>query len=221
LETTLQEFEPGTYKLIVLDAMYRFAIDGVSENDNAAMAEFYNLLDRIAAHTKAAIVVVHHSAKGYQNAKRVTDVGAGAGAQSRAADSHLVLREHKLNGVFVLEAAVRSFPTVEPMALMFEYPAWVPLLDVDPTQLKTPQIERQVRRDEEAISKITEALAGEPATPRKLRDATGMGRDRIQRLLTLMESQDLVERNPTEVKGNSTYEYRLTAEGMRDDRTVA
>lgn len=221
LEETLQEFEPGTYKLIVLDAMYRFAIDGVSENDNAAMAEFYNGLDRIAARTKAAIVVVHHSAKGYQNAKRVTDVGAGAGAQSRAADTHLVIREHKQNGVFVLEAAVRSFPGVEPMALTFEYPAWIPLLDVDPTQLRTPQMEHQDQRDEEATSKITKALADGPATPRKLRDATGMGRDRIQRLLSLMEAQGHVEKIPTEVKGNPTYEYRITAEGKRDDRTAA
>ena len=62
--------------------MYRFAIEGVSENDNAAMAGFYNRLDRIAERTKAAIVLIHHSSKGSQSDKRITDVGAGAGSQS-------------------------------------------------------------------------------------------------------------------------------------------
>ena len=93
--------QPGQYKLIFWDALYRFAVEGVSENDNSAMATFYNRMDRIAAWTNAANVLIHHASKGDQSGKRVTDVGAGAGAQSRAADCHLILREHETPGIAV------------------------------------------------------------------------------------------------------------------------
>ncbi len=41
--------------------------------------------------------------------KAMGGVGAGAGAQSRVADVHLVLRDHEEAGVAVVDAAVRSF----------------------------------------------------------------------------------------------------------------
>ena len=153
--------QPGQYKLIILDAMYRFCIDGVSENDNSAMAAFYNRLDRIAAHTQAAIVVIHHASKGSQGEKRVTDVGSGAGAQSRAADCHLVLREHEEDGAVVLDAAVRSFPPVEPLGLRWQFPLWIPDSGVDPAMLKGKQTageQRQAERDQQGTNKIIDSL---------------------------------------------------------------
>lgn len=47
----------------------------------------------------------------------LTDVGAGAGSQSRATDAHVVLRPHEEDGVAVLDAAVRSWPPIEPMCM--------------------------------------------------------------------------------------------------------
>jgi hypothetical protein len=211
LEDEFETIVAGTYKLILLDALYRFNIAGVSENDNAAMAAMYNTLDRIAERTKAAIVLIHHATKGSQSEKRVTDVGAGAGAQSRAADCHLILREHEEPGVVVLEAAVRSFAPVEPLALQWQFPLWVPVAGIDPTRLKgrlTQSEQRQGERDREGIDAITKALNDGPATASQLRRA-GLGKDRLLRLLGILQSQGRVTVARTIVKGNECDEYRL------------
>jgi hypothetical protein len=51
-----------------------------------------------------------HSSKGNQGEKGVTDGGAGAGSISRAADSHMFLREHEDEGHVVVDAVARSWP---------------------------------------------------------------------------------------------------------------
>jgi RecA-family ATPase len=150
IDLDFDNIEPGTHKLIILDAKYRFAAQGKSENDNAAEAHFYNIIDSIAERTKAAIVLIHHAAKGSQSEKRVSDVGAGAGAQSRAADCHLILREHEEPGVVVLDAAVRSFAPVEPLSLRWSFPLWMPDENINPVKLKglrTKNEERQSDKD--------------------------------------------------------------------------
>jgi RecA-family ATPase len=67
----------------------------VSENDNASMAAVYNAIDRYADRLGCCFVAIHHASKGSQAEKSVTDVGAGAGSMSRAADTHLILRPHE------------------------------------------------------------------------------------------------------------------------------
>jgi hypothetical protein len=127
---------PGEYSLIVLDAFYRFMPAGGDENDNGQMAAIYNHIDRYADRLGCCFVLIHHSTKGNQSGKSVTDVGAGAGSQSRATDTHLVLRPHEEPGAVVLEAAVRSWPPLEPKCLRWSFPVWNPADDLDPTQLK-------------------------------------------------------------------------------------
>lgn len=203
--------ERGQFKLIVLDAAYRFHLDGVSENDNAEMARFYNSLDRIAEHTGAAIVLVHHTSKGNQSGKRVTDVGAGAGSQSRAADCHLVLREHETEGVVVLDAAVRSFKPVQPMSLQWEWPLWKPV-DADPARLKTQASQgakRQEANDLESIDAISAALREGPKTVTQLRKTTGFGQNRVERVIGIMARGKLVTSDRTTVQGRQCDQYRL------------
>lgn len=147
----------GQFQVIILDAKYRFVVPGKSENDNAAETAFYNTIDGLAETSKAAFVMIHHSSKGSQTEKRVTDVGSGAGAQSRAADCHIVLREHEDPDCVVLDAAVRSFKPVQPMGLRWEFPLWVADDDIDPQQLKgrkTARDEKQTKLDAEADGKI-------------------------------------------------------------------
>ncbi len=141
LERDLRSIPPGTYKLVVLDAFYRFAPDGTDENDNAGMARLYNCIDRIAERLGCAVVLIHHASKGNQSGRGVTDVGAGAGAQSRAVDAHIVLRPHEDDGAVVLDAAVRSWPPVTPVGLRWE----LPVFRVDPS-LDTTQLRRESGR---------------------------------------------------------------------------
>jgi hypothetical protein len=137
LDKRLKDVSPGHYGLIVLDALYRFLPPGGEENANETMTKVYNSLDAIAKRLDTAIVVVHHSSKGSQADKAVTDVGSGAGAQSRAADTHLVLRPHEVPGALVVDAAVRSFPPMRPFVIRAASPAlWEVDTTLDPTMLK-------------------------------------------------------------------------------------
>jgi len=204
--------EYGRYRLIVFDAKYRFLTDGQSENDNAAEARFYNRVDQIAEHTGAAIVLIHHSSKGSQSDKRVTDVGAGAGAQSRAADCHIVLREHEESDCVVLAAAVRSFKPVEPIALRWNFPLWHPATDVDAGRLKrepTRNKQRQDALDKEGSDAILAALAVGPATESGLRIKLGFGQPRVKRLLSKLLSEGKISIKKIETNGNNCDEYSI------------
>jgi AAA domain/DnaB-like helicase N terminal domain len=200
-------------KAIVIDAKYRMSPAGKSENDNNSETQFYNAIDRYAEMTGAAIINIGHSSKGSQADKRVSDVGAGAGAQSRAADCHLILREHEDDGLVVLDAAVRSFAPVEPVALRWTFPLWVTDDGADVTKLRgrlSGQDLRQKEKDEEGFVKIIGMLSLGPATKRKLRDC-GVSKDRLERLLGMLVSDGRIEFEDVSVNGNPSREYRLKA----------
>ena len=212
LEPEFMKLKAGYFKTIILDSKYRFAKAGTSENDNTSETQFYNQVDRIAEHTRAAIPMIHHASKGNQAGKSVTDTGSGAGAQSRAPDCHLVLREHETEGVVVLEAAVRSFAPVVPLALRWDFPLWEPDDEADTSQLKglkTKSQERQAKNDKEGIDKIVAALMEGSATARALRQKTGMSRERLQRLLDQMTYEGHLTTNETTVNHNRCVEYSL------------
>lgn len=110
------------FSLVIIDALYRALPAGTDENDNAGMAAVYNLIDNYAAATGAAFVLVHHTSKGNQNGRAVTDVGSGAGAQSRATDTHAVLRREEDSEFVMLEWVNRSWPEAKPKRLKFDWP---------------------------------------------------------------------------------------------------
>lgn len=146
----LLTLERDRYRLVIIDAFYRTLPIGHDENDNASVAGLYNALDQYADALGSAFVLIHHTSKGNQSGKAVTDVGAGAGSQSRAADTHLILRPHVEDNVAVLDAAVRSWPPVAPVCLKWIFPTWSPALDLDPAELRPDRIHRkQPKREEE------------------------------------------------------------------------
>lgn len=136
LRRMMSDIEPGRYRLIILDALYRMVPSGWSENDNAQMASLYNELDALAKRLDCAIICVHHASKGVQGDRSITDTGAGAGAISRAADLHLILREHEEPGCVVLDAVCRSWARIEPRCLRWTFPTWEPADELDPAKLK-------------------------------------------------------------------------------------
>ncbi len=216
LRHELETYEPGYFRAIIFDAKYRFATPGASENDNAAETEVYNLLNRIAAHTRAALVLIHHTSKGDQSTRSVTDVGAGAGAQSRAADCHLVLRPHEEEGAVVLDAAVRTFAPIKPVVLRFEYPVWVAAPDLSSTALKgvvNRNDLRQAERDRDSKERVLAILQGGAATSTKIRAETGWGPDRVKRLLAILVQEGALVGADATVGGNSAVKYRLTRGG--------
>ncbi|GMU38256.1 MAG: bifunctional DNA primase/polymerase [Phycisphaerae bacterium] len=198
--------EVGRYALIVLDAFYRFMPRDMDENDNGTMANIYNHIDALAERLNCSFVLIHHATKGNQSGKAVTDVGAGAGSQSRAADAHVVLRPHEEPGAVVLEAAVRSWAPIAPMALRWTFPVWTAAPDLDPAALRSEKPKRVKPAPQEpaeppdwSVERFVEAFIGaKPVTLPELREhATkdpGLSWRRISDLLSIAEHKGMIRR---------------------------
>jgi hypothetical protein len=210
----LRAIQPGDFGLVTLDAWYRALPDGADENSNGDVMRLYNVIDGAIERLRAAFVCIHHSSKGDQSGKRITDVGSGAGSQSRAADCHLVLREHEEPDCLVLAAALRSFAPVEPLVLRWTFPVWTPETTLDAAALKRPttrQDERQEAKDREGCGEIVEALREHGSgTARDLRAWTTIsGHDRMNRLLATMRKDGRLICRTITKRGNDTEEYAL------------
>ncbi len=143
LKADLEGIKGQNISLIIIDAFYRSIPRGVVENDNAAMTGVYDQSDAYAAHLNCAFALIHLTSKGNQSFKSVTDVGSGAGAISRAADTHLILRRHKKPGVIVMEAVVRSFREVPPVCLRRNGIVWVRDDTLDANELAGARAKRE------------------------------------------------------------------------------
>lgn len=216
LEPYFLAIEPGRFKIIVLDAFYRFMPLGGDENDNGMMASIYNRIDAFADRLRCCFVLIHHSTKGSQSGKSVTDVGAGAGAQSRATDTHLVLRPHEESGVVVLDAAVRSWAPIEPTCLRWSFPVWTVEDGLDPTQLKSERPGRKKERTPKqpegpkdppwTVERVVEAfIPNDPITLAELREKTadqpGLSWRRANDLIEIAETRGLIERQKLPGRG--------------------
>ena len=153
LESYFDSIEPGTFKVVVLDAFCRLIPPKTDENDNGTVAQLYNQIDGYAQKLGCSFVLIHHASKGSQSNKSITDVGAGAGSQSRATDTHLILRPHQQEGVVVLDAAVRSWPPIDPMCLEWTYPVWNPVAGLDPADLR-PERQRRKPKDQKSLTPV-------------------------------------------------------------------
>ena len=141
LDERKAEFREAGYKLIIIDAFYRALPVDTDENSNSSMTQVYNKLDRFAEDVGCAVVLVHHTSKGNQAYKSTTDSGSGAGAISRAADTHVILRKHRKENAAVLDSVVRSWKGIGKIGLRFEYPLWrrddaLDLEDIDGVMLR-------------------------------------------------------------------------------------
>lgn len=214
VNSIIARIEYDTYALVCLDAWYRALPEGVSENDNAQVMRLYNCIDEACETQGCSWANVHHASKGSQSEKSVTDIGAGAGAQSRAADLHMVMRPHEEPGVFVMEAAVRSFAPVEPLPLRWEFPLWVPAAGVDPALLKgrqSRQQERKLEEDRKAGNLIVDFLrkASTPQATKRIKAEAGMGLDRCERILAALARNGDINGEMRMVKGRECQFWSL------------
>jgi len=186
LEHALRKYKRDEFALIILDAKYR-AFGPLDENSNTDQTKFHNAVDKIAGDLNSAFVMIHHSTKGDQGGKSTTDVGSGGGSQSRAVDTHLIIRPHSDEGFAVLDAAVRSFAPVESQTLQWQFPLWHLATSVEPILKaeKSRGDSRQESKDLQAIGDLTDILhaAGEPMTRYELLKQFGGGKDRVNRLI--------------------------------------
>jgi len=193
-------YPPGAFRLVIIDAFYRAMPKGTDENDNGTIAELYNLIDLYAMRLGCAFVLVHHTSKGTQSGKTVTDVGAGAGSQSRAVDTHMVLRQHEADNLVVLEAAARSWPPIRPIALEWNWPLFTPVAEVDTSALLGAVRSGAQRKTGPTLEEFVESCVGrqDPCSERAVvyqaEQAFGMTRRGAEDLLALAKEKGLVEK---------------------------
>lgn len=121
----LSHITKGQFDLIFIDSLYKAIPQGFNEISNSDMTQLYNWIDNIALSLDCAIGIVHHNSKGRQGHKRSTDRGSGAGAISRAADTHLTLVEHHDDDHLIIEGPTRTFQDIDPFVVRWDFPIWV------------------------------------------------------------------------------------------------
>lgn len=138
------ELQKENIAICFLDAWYRFRTnEDDDENSNSKTAQAYNKLDALAQKLNMAFVLIHHTTKGNQALKATTDGGAGAGAQSRAADTHILIRPHQEPGCACVHAETRSFKRPHPFVVRWNYPLWTVEDLLDPNDLEMPKTTRK------------------------------------------------------------------------------
>ena len=186
--------------MIILDAFYRFLPRGVDENDNAGIAYLYNTLDIYAKKLECCFVLVHHTSKGQQGGKNVTDVGAGAGSQSRATDAHIILRPHQEKKVIVLDGSVRTNFDLKPICLRWDFPVWKHEPDLDPEDLEgVKPVKKEVVKKSDTLSVkefIEQCFSEKPRTRDDviLSIPGDLSKRRIKHLFNVAESKALIHR---------------------------
>lgn len=224
----LDKLQHGEYDLIVLDAWYRLIPSKFDENSNGDVTALYNVLDRTAGKIGCAFLLVHHASKGSQADKAVTDVGAGAGAQARAADSHLILRQHEVDDAVVVDAAVRSWAPIEPYVIRFTFPLWARDDALDPKSLRRffqrrdGQPAAQTRedlkqqRDQASREKLLEAYRQFPngETARMLRATTKLSGVKFPEINDQLIAEGLVQEFESKKGRQPVTMYRLIAVGQ-------
>lgn len=205
----LMNLDHGAFDLCILDAWYRLQPSGTDENSNGDVTELYNLLEHVASKIGCAFSNVHHSSKGNQSSKSVTDVGSGAGAQARAPDTHLILRQHEHDGAVVVDAAVRSWPPIEPFCMRWDFPVWTIDGYLDPKDLRRENARGNA--PDESESQLLEALQGYPdgATQTRLRDEVGFNGPKFKRLIGKLVKGGQVVCLPKEVTKNRSDMYKI------------
>lgn len=216
IDGIVERLKSTNYDLIVLDCLYRAKPLGTKENDNDWQAELFCLIDSICEETGAAWVNVHHSSKGNQADKAITDVGAGGGAMARATSSQVILRPHQEKDVYVLEGVARSFRQPEAATVKFEWPLWH-VVDSDPTRILRQVGGQNVEKDRADIDRIAE-MEGLITINRVRREASGddheIGAKRAQKLVNQAVLANRIRyHGEQEGKKGEKYETWITVQG--------
>ena len=206
LQDWLKEYNGPGFDVIIIDALYKALPKDTDENSNGQITSIYNTLDRRAQETNAAIILVHHTSKGNQANKSVTDIGSGAGAQSRAPDTHLTLRQHNTKGIVSVYCCVRSFPPIEPFCLRRdENNLWCLALEEDPGNLegKDAASPGQNGKRQMTVEEVTATIAdnldelnlpmGKVQLVETIRDNTGASKAKVESALEQICEQGLLE----------------------------
>lgn len=157
IDPLLRRAKKEAYSAIIIDPLYK-VLEG-DENSNTDVARMGAGFDRIAQETGAAVIYVHHFAKGYAGDRASIDRGSGAGTFSRDPDAILTIspleqtedEEEAHGSAWRVEYTLREFKDHEPTNVYFQYPVH----EVDDGFLKTKAIQSALSADRARRSEAT------------------------------------------------------------------
>lgn len=180
----------GGFELIVIDPIYTLG-DVTDENNASEVRKFLTEIGQLSAETGAAVVCIHHHAKGQQGGKKSIDRASGSGVFGRWFDAVVDLTTlHIPDGVaeqsrtpesvpMRLEYALRDFGQPKPLSMWWHFPIHIPdtsgelaglLVDGDPrgnlAQYQSGQSEEQRRAQRDAdMSRAIAAITADGREP--------------------------------------------------------
>lgn len=136
LRHLLESLKPKSYNAIVIDALSSYMIIDTCHSTGPP-SNVFNILNHLALQLGCAFVLVQHANQASDPGQLAIDIVGGAGNQSLAADTHVVLRPHAQDNAIVLEAATRSWPPPRPRCFRWNHPVWQPADSFDPAKPRT------------------------------------------------------------------------------------
>ncbi len=116
IRTILEAAKTFSPEIVFLDPLYKIA-SGV-ENAAEDLKVTLNAFDEMAEATGAAIVYVHHDAKGFSGDRDIRDRGAGSNVLGRDYDACLTLTPHASEpDAVVVETLLRNYRPQEPFTV--------------------------------------------------------------------------------------------------------
>lgn len=119
LERILQAIGDFAPEVICFDPLYKVA--GGVENAAEDMKVVLSAFDELAERTGAAIIYIHHDAKGPSGDRDIRDRGAGSNVLGRDYDACLTLTPHAdETEVSVVEVLLRNYRPQEPFSILWD-----------------------------------------------------------------------------------------------------
>ncbi len=111
--------------VVIIDPLYKL-LSG-DENSAQDMKPILSAFDSICEESGAAVIYIHHNAKGRAGDRDARDRGAGSGVLARDFDAAIYLTEHELGeDLLVLRTLARNYAPIPPSSICWEEGRFVP-----------------------------------------------------------------------------------------------
>ena len=165
--------------VIVLDPLYKLD-GGADECDMQERKRLIEDLERVSAETGAAIVYVHHDAKGNAGDRDIRDRGAGSSIINRDVDATLALtawgdkKNDNYKNLTVLSRLARNSPQCDDITIEFSNNTFVLREEIEPfkaTSKTVSESRKSVGNDKEDAKELaTMSAMGDAVSMSELRD---------------------------------------------------